>query len=223
MKKVDLINILNKVLLGEEKEKFFDTRTTDGKILRIEADVLQNGASVYSILEDGTIGAIDDGSYILDSGETVNVQGGRVESFIPVSVDAPAEDVESPTEDAMPGDSTEDVAPAADAEAPAEDAAPGDVVEEIANADGSADVVTADITWEEAVKALADEIKALKDAMGQMQMSNEALKSHVAQFSKLPSETEIKKEKQGFKTEDEKNKDLRLANLEKIKALRTQK
>ena len=61
MKKVDLINILNKVLLGEdkEKEKFFDTRTTDGKILRIEADVLQNGASVYSILEDNTIGAIE--------------------------------------------------------------------------------------------------------------------------------------------------------------------
>lgn len=215
MNKKELFALLNKVFLGEEKEKFFDTRTSDGKILRIEADVLQDGASVYSILEDGTIGAIDDGDYIIETGETVIVRGNRVDSFIPVSVEEPVEDM--PAEDAP----VEVETPAE--ETPAEDAPAADIVEEIADATDSTDVVTADITWEEAVKALADEIKAMKEAMDQMHMSAETMKAHVEQFSKLPSEEKINKEKQGFKTDSDKDKDLRSANLEKIKALRSNK
>lgn len=215
MNKKELFALLNKVFLGEEKEKFFDTRTSDGKILRIEADVLQDGASVYSILEDGTIGAIDDGDYIIETGETVIVRGNRVDSFIPVSVEEPVEDM--PSEDApVEVETPED-------ETPAEDAPAADIVEDIADATDSTDVVTADITWEEAVKALADEIKAMKEAMDQMHMSAELMKAHVEQFSKLPSEEKINKEKQGFKTEADKDKDLRSANLEKIKALRSTK
>jgi len=213
MNKKELFALLNKVFLGEEKEKFFDTRTSDGKILRIEADVLQDGASVYSILEDGTIGAIDDGDYIIETGETVLVRGNRVDSFIPVSIEEPVEDM--PTED-VPAETPAD-------ETPAEDAPAADVVEDIAEAADSTDVVTADITWEEAVKALADEIKAMKEAMDQMHMSAETMKAHVEQFSKLPSEEKINKEKQGFKSETDKDKDLRSANLEKIKALRSNK
>lgn len=217
MKKDELFALLNRVILGEDsREKFFDTKTTDGKVLRIDGEILQKGASVYNILEDNTIGAIDDGDYILQTGETVMVSGGRVTDFIPVAPEAPAEDA-APAED-VPADMPTD-APA-DVENPAEDAPESDVVEEIVAAP-DASVVSDTIDWAEAVKALADEIANLKAMLGEMQMSSEAMKSHIAQFSKLPSEDEIKKEKQGFKTEAQKELDLKSANLEKIKALRS--
>ena len=223
MNKNELFSLLNKVFLGEEKEKFFDTKTTDGKILRIEGDVLQKGADVYVILEDGTIGAVDDGNYILETGETVIVTGGRVADFIPVTVDAPAEE-EVPAEEAAPeADAPVADAPAADAptDAPAGDVTPSaEVVDEIVSAENPENV-SEEMDWTEAVKALAEEIASLKEMVANLTASNQAMESHIAQFSKLPSEEQIKKEKTGFKNETEKNKGLTALNLEKIRALRS--
>jgi hypothetical protein len=206
MKREEIFNALKKVILGEgKKELMFDVKTTDGKILRIEGDVLQKGLDAYLVLEDGTVGAVNDGDYILETGETVNISGGRVADFIPVSVEeVPVEDVpveEVPVEEVPTEEAPAETTPIA--EIPVED-------------------IPAEMDWNEAVKVLAEEIAILKEQIGVMAASAQEMKDHVSQFSKLPTEDGIKKEKAGFKSEIEKTNDLRLSNLEKIKALRTQ-
>lgn len=212
MNKTELFALLNKVILGDQKkELMFDVKTTDGKVLRLDGEILEKGQSAYLILEDGTVGAINDGDYILETGETVMVSGGRVADFIPVDVVSE----EAPAEEVAPEEAPIEEAPVSE-EVPAEE-----VVSEIVEA--PIEEIPSEMDWNEAVKALAQEIANIKESISAMMASANEMKAHVAQFSKIPTDDGIKKEKTGFKNEAEKTNDLRLSNLEKIKALRTNK
>lgn len=66
------------------EEKFHDFKTTDNKILRVNSNTIDKGEDIYEILEDGTTAAINDGVYVLQNGEQVDVVGGKVKELIPV-------------------------------------------------------------------------------------------------------------------------------------------
>jgi flagellar biosynthesis GTPase FlhF len=210
MKRKELFDALKNVILGEEKQKFYDVKTTDGKILRIDGDILEKGKKVYEILEDGTVAAINDDDYILETGETVMVRGNEVYDFIPVTAEEVVE--EEPATEETPAE-----------EAPAtEQATSTEIVEEIASAE-TVEEVSDEMNWDEAVKALAEEIASLKESITEMKKSAQTMREHIEKFSKLPAENGIEKEKTGFKTNVEKEKDLKQANLDKIRNLRINK
>jgi len=206
MNKKEFFNILNKAVFGKGKELMFDVKSTDGKIIRIEGDVLEKGLSVYEILEDGAVAALNDGDYILESGETINVSGGSISDFIPVDVveEVPAE--EAPVDEEVPAEVAEE-APAAEVVAEIVETEVADIAEEIG--------------IDEAVAALAQEIASIKEVVNEMRASAQEMREHIAKFSNIPANDGIKQEKTGFSSVKEESKDSRFRNLEKIKALRS--
>jgi predicted RNase H-like nuclease (RuvC/YqgF family) len=162
MNKKELFSILKKAIIGG-KDLFYDAKTTDGKIVRIDGDVLETGLSIYEILEDGAIAALDDGDYILESGETIKVAGGVISDFIPVSAEVVEDEV---IEDEISEDST-------DAE---------EVVEEIA--ESTVEEIEDEMDWEEAVKALAEELVEIKEIADEMKKKYNKMAKEANKFSK---------------------------------------
>ena len=84
---------IKKLLFRETEEKFEDAKLVDGTIVRYE--VLEIGAALSVVGEDGEIVAAPDGEHELESGDIVRTEGGViVEIMTPEPVEEEAEEVE---------------------------------------------------------------------------------------------------------------------------------
>jgi len=84
---------IKKLLFRETEEKFEDAKLVDGTIVRYE--VLEIGAALSVVGEDGEIVAAPDGEHELESGDIVRTEGGViVEIMTPEPVAEEAEEVE---------------------------------------------------------------------------------------------------------------------------------
>ena len=88
---------IKKLLFRETEEKFEDAKLVDGTIVRYE--VLEIGAALSVVGEDGEIVAAPDGEHELESGDIVRTEGGViVEIMTPEPV---AEEAEEEKEEEM--------------------------------------------------------------------------------------------------------------------------
>jgi hypothetical protein len=84
---------IKKLLFRETEEKFEDAKLVDGTIVRYE--VLEIGAALSVVGEDGEIVPAPDGEHELESGDIVRTEGGViVEIMTPEPVAEEAEEVE---------------------------------------------------------------------------------------------------------------------------------
>jgi len=67
---------IKKLLFSETEEKFEDAKLVDGTIVRYE--VLEIGAALSVVGEDGEIVAAPDGEHELESGVVVRTEGGLI-------------------------------------------------------------------------------------------------------------------------------------------------
>ena len=96
---------IKKLLFSETEEKFEDAKLVDGTIVRYE--VLEIGAALSVVGEDGEIVAAPDGEHELESGVVVRTEGGLiVEILEPEPVEEEAGDEEK--EEEMSADETEE-------------------------------------------------------------------------------------------------------------------
>ena len=96
---------IKKLLFSETEEKFEDAKLIDGTIVRYE--VLEIGAALSVVGEDGEIVAAPDGEHELESGVVVRTEGGLiVEILEPEPVEEEAGDEEK--EEEMSADETEE-------------------------------------------------------------------------------------------------------------------
>ena len=94
---------IKKLLFSETEEKFEDAKLVDGTIVRYE--VLEIGAALSVVGEDGEIVAAPDGEHELESGVVVRTEGGLiVEILEPEPVEEEAGDEEK--EEEMSADET---------------------------------------------------------------------------------------------------------------------
>lgn len=94
---------IKKLLFSETEEKFEDAKLVDGTIVRYE--VLEIGAALSVVGEDGEIVAAPDGEHELESGVVVRTEGGLiVEILEPAPVEEEAGDEEK--EEEMSADET---------------------------------------------------------------------------------------------------------------------
>ena len=94
---------IKKLLFSETEEKFEDAKLVDGTIVRYE--VLEIGAALSVVGEDGEIVAAPDGEHELESGVVVRTEGGLiVEILEPEAVEEEAGDEEK--EEEMSADET---------------------------------------------------------------------------------------------------------------------
>lgn len=77
--------------------KFVDVKTTEGRIFRVDGDIIAVDAKVQEILEDGTVADVEDGTFVLEDESTITLVGSII-----------TEVVESATEDTTEGDVIED-------------------------------------------------------------------------------------------------------------------
>ncbi len=117
---------IKKLLFSETEEKFEDAKLVDGTIVRYE--VLEIGAALSVVGEDGEIVAAPDGEHELESGVVVRTEGGLiVEILEPEPVEEEAGDEEK-EEEMSADETTEEVAEETTEE----------VVEEVAQFDAEA-------------------------------------------------------------------------------------
>lgn len=84
---------IKKLLFSETEEKFEDAKLADGTIVRYE--VLEIGAALSVVGEDGEVVPAPDGEHELESGDIVRTEGGViVEIMSPEPVEEEAEEVE---------------------------------------------------------------------------------------------------------------------------------
>ena len=84
---------IKKLLFSETEEKFEDAKLADGTIVRYE--VLEIGAELSVVGEDGEVVAAPDGEHEMESGDIVRTEGGViVEIMSPEPAEEGAEDVE---------------------------------------------------------------------------------------------------------------------------------
>ena len=96
---------IKKLLFSETEEKFEDAKLVDGTIVRYE--VLEIGAALSVVGEDGEIVAAPDGEHELESGVVVRTEGGLiVEILEPEPVEEEAGDEEK--EEEMSAEETEE-------------------------------------------------------------------------------------------------------------------
>ena len=98
---------IKKLLFSETEEKFEDAKLVDGTIVRYE--VLEIGAALSVVGEDGEIVAAPDGEHELESGVVVRTEGGLIVEILepePVEEEAGDEDKE---EEMSADETTEEV------------------------------------------------------------------------------------------------------------------
>ena len=80
MNRDEAMNVLRKsinILLGKQKDveiKLMDVQTKDGKTLSTPSDKLEIGAVLYSIDDQGNQIPVEDGSYELEDGSTIEIK-----------------------------------------------------------------------------------------------------------------------------------------------------
>lgn len=105
---------IKKLLFSETEEKFEDAKLVDGTIVRYE--VLEIGAALSVVGEDGEVVPAPDGEHELESGDIVRTEGGLiVEIMSPEPVEEEAE--EEKEEEMAAEETTEEVVAEFDAEA----------------------------------------------------------------------------------------------------------
>ena len=109
---------IKKLLFSETEEKFEDAKLVDGTIVRYE--VLEIGAALSVVGEDGEIVAAPDGEHELESGVVVRTEGGVIVEILepePVEEEAEEEKEEEMSADETTEETTEEVVAEFDAEA----------------------------------------------------------------------------------------------------------
>lgn len=95
---------IKKLLFSETEEKFEDAKLVDGTIVRYE--VLEIGAALSVVGEDGEVVPAPDGEHELESGDIVRTEGGLiVEVMSPEPVE---EEAEEEKEEEMAAEETEE-------------------------------------------------------------------------------------------------------------------
>ena len=95
---------IKKLLFSETEEKFEDAKLVDGTIVRYE--VLEIGAALSVVGEDGEVVPAPDGEHELESGDIVRTEGGViVEILTPEPVE---EEAEEEKEEEMAAEETEE-------------------------------------------------------------------------------------------------------------------
>ena len=111
---------IKKLLFSETEEKFEDAKLVDGTIVRYE--VLEIGAALSVVGEDGEIVAAPDGEHELESGVVVRTEGGLIVEILEPEAEPVEEEAEEEKEEEMSADetteeTTEEVVAEFDAEA----------------------------------------------------------------------------------------------------------
>ncbi len=150
--------------------KFADVKTTDGQILNVEGEDVAVKAPIFIKDDKGANTPVEDGSYTLEDGRTIEVLDGVVET---VSNGAKEGEEESPVADA----NTEEMAAE---EAPVEEA-----VEE---APEGGDMETR-------VAELEGQITQILEILQGLSSSQEQAMSRINEFGALPAEDSIKETK----------------------------
>jgi len=104
MNRDEAMNALRKsinILLGKQEEvkevKLTDVQTKDGKILSTETETVEIGSVLYGVDDEGNKIPVEDGSYELEDGKTIQVKESIVTEIAEASEEV--EDVEEVTED----------------------------------------------------------------------------------------------------------------------------
>jgi hypothetical protein len=108
MNKEDVILSIKSSLkrLFSTEMKFADYMTTDGIKIHCDADKIDVGVGVQGVDEMGMFFPLDNGTYVLNEGYTINVVDGRVESVSQVA-EVEDEQLESIGEEITPTSETE--------------------------------------------------------------------------------------------------------------------
>ncbi len=98
---------IKKLLFSETEEKFEDAKLVDGTIVRYE--VLEIGAALSVVGEDGEIVAAPDGEHELESGVVVRTEGGLIVEILEPEVEPVEEEAgDEEKEEEMSADETEE-------------------------------------------------------------------------------------------------------------------
>lgn len=104
MNRDEAMNALRKsinILLGKQEEvkevKLTDVQTKDGKILSTETETVEIGSVLYGVDDQGNQIPVEDGSYELEDGKTIEVK----ESIVTEIAESTTEAVEEVTEEDM--------------------------------------------------------------------------------------------------------------------------
>ncbi len=189
MDKKDIMKQIKALFTIEEEVQetpinFVDVKTDDGRILRV-SDIALEG-KVMEITEAGEV-EVEDGTYTLDSGIGLVVEGGMIKEI----VEAPEEEI------------AEEVPAQAPVQAQMEEEVAIDEEKEVAG------VVNH-------LKDLISQVKDLKSKFEALAEENKTLKEQVDKFAKTPS-AEPTKTKIDFKKENTNTKDSYLHSMLKNK------
>ena len=91
------INLLVQENFASEKkeENFINAKDKDGVIYSIMGDVVEVGAEVMIVSEDGTSAPATDGEIVLDDGSKLTVKDGKIESITPAEEEKMEENTET--------------------------------------------------------------------------------------------------------------------------------
>jgi len=184
-----------------EEVQLVDVKTTDNLIIRIDSNTPSEGANVSQILEDGTVAALNDGTYILaETGESLVVSGSSIKTVIPA--EAPAEVVEE-----SPAPAVEIEVETPEMEMPTEE-----VVEvETPEVDYVAELIMT-------VTSLTERVMKLEESLGLTNKMATEMSKVIEEFSGKPAGTPIKLEKEGFTKADKAQKYNALDEIRKIRS-----
>jgi hypothetical protein len=95
---------IKKLLFSETEQKFEDAKLADGTIVRYE--VLEIGAALSVVGEDGEVVPAPDGEHEMESGDIVRTEGGVIVEIM--SPEPVAEEAEEEVEEEMAAEETEE-------------------------------------------------------------------------------------------------------------------
>lgn len=161
------MNVIEKIKALFEapvEQAFKDVKAVDGTLLRTATDFVQD-ATVEVIAEDGTTSPAPDGSYQLEDGSTLVIEGGIIKEVTPAQAE------EAPQEELA------DAAPAAEAieETPVEEANEDNAVAELTNRVDQLEQALAMLV--EKLQGNQQEMTATKEELSKVKAENEALKT----------------------------------------------